>query len=100
VVPWQSLINLIELDCPLPTAHDPADPSVVAEVSPQSAGDGEALFEVPTMRLLAGIELISDRIPDETTILTFRYLVKKDGLREQILRTVKELLAASGVTMR
>ncbi|MEY3750874.1 MAG: hypothetical protein RLZZ186_1293 [Cyanobacteriota bacterium] len=52
------------------------------------------------MRLLAGIELISDRIPDETTILTFRYLVKKDGLREQILRTVKELLAASGVTMR
>jgi len=32
----------------------------------------EALIEVPTMRRFAGIELISDRIPDETTILTFR----------------------------
>ena len=34
----------------------------------------EALIEVPTMRRFAGIELISDRIPDETTILTFRHL--------------------------
>ena len=30
----------------------------------------EALIETPTMRRSAGIELISDRIPDETTILT------------------------------
>ena len=29
----------------------------------------EALIEVPTKRRFAGIELISDRIPDETTIL-------------------------------
>jgi IS5 family transposase len=40
----------------------------------------EALIEVPTMRRLAGIELISDRIPDETTILTFRYLLEKHDL--------------------
>jgi transposase, IS5 family len=32
----------------------------------------EARIEVPTMRRFAGIELINDRIPDETTILTFR----------------------------
>ena len=30
----------------------------------------EALIEVLTIRRFAGIELISDRIPDETTILT------------------------------
>jgi hypothetical protein len=30
----------------------------------------DALIEVPTMRRFAGIKLISDRIPDETTILT------------------------------
>jgi IS5 family transposase len=35
----------------------------------------EALIEVPTMCRFAGIELISDRIPDETTILSFRYLL-------------------------
>ena len=37
----------------------------------------EALIEVSTMRRFAGIELISDRIPDETTILTFRHLLEK-----------------------
>ena len=36
----------------------------------------EALIEVPTMRRFAGIELISDRIPDETTILSFRHLLE------------------------
>ena len=36
----------------------------------------QALIEVPTMRRIAGIELINDRIPDETTILTFRHLLE------------------------
>ena len=60
----------------------------------------EALIEVPTMRRFAGIELISDRIPDETTILSFRHLLEKHGLGEQIFDTVKALLADRGVTMR
>ena len=33
----------------------------------------EALIEVPTMRQFAGIDMISDRIPYETTILAFRH---------------------------
>ena len=37
----------------------------------------EALIEVSTMRRFAGIELISDRIPDEPTILAFRHLLEK-----------------------
>ncbi len=54
----------------------------------------EAMIEVPTMRRFAGIELISDRIPDETAILSFRHLLEKHGLAEQIFDTVKTLLAA------
>jgi IS5 family transposase len=60
----------------------------------------EALIEVPTMRRFAGIELIRDRISDETTILTFRHLLEKHGLGKQIFDTVKELLSARGTTMR
>ena len=60
----------------------------------------EALIEVPTMRRFAGIELISDRIPDETTILTFRHLLEKHGLGEQIFETVKAHLSEKGMTMR
>jgi IS5 family transposase len=47
----------------------------------------DALIEVPTMRRFAGTELISDRIPNETTILTFRHLLKKKhNLGKQFLR--------------
>ena len=43
----------------------------------------EALIETPTMRrFFAGIKLISDRIADETTILTFRHLLEKHDLGE------------------
>jgi IS5 family transposase len=60
----------------------------------------DALIEVPTMRRFAGIELISDRIPDETTILTFRHLLEKYELGKQIFETVKGHLNARGMTMR
>ena len=60
----------------------------------------EALIEVPTMRRFACIELIRDRILDETTILTFRHLLEKHELGEQIFKTVKEYLSARGMTMR
>jgi IS5 family transposase len=60
----------------------------------------EALIELPTMRRFAGIDLISDRIPDETTILTFRHLLEKHGLGEQVFENVKPQLNARGMTMR
>jgi IS5 family transposase len=33
----------------------------------------DAHIEVPTMRRFAGIDLVSKRIPDETTILALRF---------------------------
>ena len=47
----------------------------------------EALIGTPTMGRFAGIELISDRITDETTILTFRHLLEKHDLGEQVFET-------------
>jgi IS5 family transposase len=60
----------------------------------------EALSEVSTMPRFAGIELIGDRIPDETTILIFRHLLEKYKLGEQLFETVKAHLSARGMTMR
>jgi transposase, IS5 family len=66
----------------------------------QCYGHGEALIEMPSMRRFVGIELISDRIPDQTTILTFRHLLEKHDLGDQIIATVKAHLSARGMTMR
>jgi IS5 family transposase len=42
----------------------------------------EGLIEVRTMHRFAGIDLLSDRIPDETTILSFHQLLEKYVLNE------------------
>jgi transposase, IS5 family len=55
----------------------------------------QALIEVPTMRRFAGIDMLSDRIPDETSILAFRHL-----LGEQIFETVKAHLRERGMAMK
>ena len=60
----------------------------------------ETLIKGPTMRGFAGIELISDRIPDVTTILSSGHLLEKHGLDKQIVETVKTHLCARGMTMR
>jgi IS5 family transposase len=60
----------------------------------------DALIKVPTMRRFAGIDLISDRIPDETTILAFRHLLEKHDLGDQIFEAVKAHLKANGMAMK
>jgi IS5 family transposase len=60
----------------------------------------DALIEVPTMRRFAGIDMVSDRIPDETTILAFRHLLEKHDLSQQIFEVVKAHLKANGTAMK
>jgi IS5 family transposase len=110
VVPWQALIDLFEPHYPKTSKKGGRPPYPLGTMlridllqqwySLSDPAMEEALIEVPTMRRFAGIELISDQIPDETTILTLRHLLEKHGLGEQIFGTVKTLLAARGVTMR
>ena len=48
----------------------------------------------------AGDDIISGRIPDETTILAFRPLLEKHTLGERILETVKAHLKDLGIAMK
>jgi len=110
VVPWQALIDLIEPHYPKVSKKGGRSPYPLATMlrvhllqqwySLSDPAMEEALIEVPTMRRFAGINLISDRSPDETTILTFRHLLEKHGLGEQIFETVKAHLSERGMTMR
>ena len=60
----------------------------------------DALIDFATIRRFAGIELISDRIPDETTILAFRHLLEKHDLGQKIFETVKAHLKQRGMAMK
>ena len=52
------------------------------------------------MRGVAGFGLISERIPDETTILTFRHLLEQNELGGLIFQKVKAHLKARGMAMK
>ena len=51
------------------------------------------------MRRFACIDMISDGISDETTILAFRHQLEKHDLNDQIFEAVKAHLKANGMSM-
>ena len=110
VVPWQALLDLIEPHYPKTSKKGGRPPYPLATMlrihllqqwySLSDPAMEEAQIEVPTMRRFDGIDLICDRIPDETTILTFRHLLEKHELGEHIFESVNDHLSARGMTMR
>ena len=110
VVPWQPLIDLIETFYPKKGSKGGRPPFPLETMlrihlmqhwySLSDPAMEDALIEVPTMRRFAGIDLISERIPDETTILAFRHLLEKHDLGQQIFETVKAHLKARGMAMK
>jgi IS5 family transposase len=94
VVPWHTLINLIEPHYPRSSKKGGRPTYPLATLlrihlmqqwySLSHPCIEEALIEVPTMCRFAGIDMISERIPDETTIPAFRHLLERHHLGEQI----------------
>jgi IS5 family transposase len=110
VVPWRALIDLIEPYYPRASIKGgrPAYPLATMlrihllqqwyDLSDPAMED--ALIEVATMRRFAGIDLMSERIPDETTILAFWHLLEKHNLGEQMFEKVKAHLKSNGMAMK
>jgi IS5 family transposase len=110
VVPWKALIDLIEPHYPKISSKGGRPPYPIEtmlrihlmqqwyDLSDPAMED--ALIEVGTMRRFAGIALITDRIPDETTILSFRHLPEENDLGAQIFEPVKAHLKANGMAMK
>lgn len=62
-------------------------------------GMEDALYEIESMRVFAGLSL-SRPIPDETTILNFRRLLETHRLGDAILKEVNQHLQAQGLLLR
>lgn len=110
VVPWKALVELIEPHYPKTTSKGGRPPYPLETMlrihllqqwyDQSDPAMEDALIEVATMCRFVGIALISDRIPDETTILAFRHLLEQNDLGEQIFEAVKEHLKANGMAMK
>jgi IS5 family transposase len=110
LVPWKALLDLIEPHDPKTRSKGGRPPYPLAtmlrihllqqwyDLSDPAMED--ALIELLTMRRFAGINMISDRSPDETTILALRHLLEKNDLGKQIFEVVTAHLKANGMAMK
>lgn len=107
LMPWAEMEALIEPVYPKPgKGRQPYPLAVMLRVhcmqlfyNLSDPGMEDALYEIDSMRRFAGLS-VSDRLPDESTILNFRHLLEQHELGQKLFRTVNEVLGARGLSMR
>jgi transposase, IS5 family len=107
VVPWDSMIKLIEPVYPKSAVGRPAYalPSMLRVYCMQQwyglsdPAMEEALYEIASMRRFAGFSLGSGSVPDETTILNFRHLLEANKLTEHIFALINQYLLSKGLRL-
>jgi transposase, IS5 family len=60
----------------------------------------DALYDIESMRRFAGLDLHTDAVPDETTILHFRHLLEKHQLTEKLFEQTRRYLIDKGMMVR
>lgn len=108
VVPWARLEAVIKPHYPKTgNGRSPYKLSVMLRIHCMQQwfgyGDAameEALHEVPLLRRFAGLDIGSDTIPDESTILGLRHLLERHGLSGLLFAEVNALLMEKGLLLR
>jgi IS5 family transposase len=107
VVPWGSLIRLIEPFYPVAgRGRRPYPLETMLRIHLMQNWFGlsdpmmeESLYEVASMRQFAQLTLLAS-LPDETTILTFRHLIEAHDLAAEILSRVNAHLSRKGLLLK
>ena len=60
----------------------------------------EAIYDRNSFQKFLSLDLLKDRVPDETTILHFRHLLEKHDLMGKIFEMIKSYLAQKGLLMK
>lgn len=63
-------------------------------------GAEEAIYDRNSFQKFLGIDLLSDTVPDETTILNFRHLLEENQLQKALFETINQILESKGLLMR
>ena len=109
VVPWTELVSVIEPY--YPRAGRRGRPPMPLEsmlriyfmqqwYALSDPAMEDALYEIASMRRFAGLELLDDALPDETTILKFRRLLERHALTAQMMNVIHDVLAARGAMLK
>jgi IS5 family transposase len=105
IVPWLELESLIEPHYPKAgNGRPPVGLSIVLRIyflqhwfNLSDPGAEEALYDSPSLRRFAGVDLGRAPAPDETTILNFRHLLERHDLCGAILDRVNQYLESRDI---
>ena len=108
IIPWKKLTRLIEPHYPKGASGRP--PMGVEKMlriyfmqqwfNMSDPAMEDALYDSNSMARFAGIELGTDPVPDETTILKFRHLLEKHNLTKRMFAAVSRHLEDLGLLPR
>ena len=100
VIPWASILLLIEPH--YPKAGNGTQPMPMERMlriyfmqqwfNLSDPAMEDALYDSESMRRFAGVELIDDAVPDESTILRFRHLLERHQLTQKLFELIRGLL--------
>ena len=107
LVPWNRLIGVIEPYYPKRGNGRPPYPleamirihCLQQWYSLSDEGTEDALYEIASMRLFAGLSL-DKPIPDRTTIMNFRHLLEKHHLGRAIFAEINDWLTDAGIILK
>lgn len=108
VIPWSQILGLIEAH--YPKAGNGTQPMPMQRMlriyfmqqwfNLSDPAMEDTLYDSESMRRFAGIELLEDAVPDESTILRFRHLLEEHRLSEQIFGLVRGLLESKRLLLK
>ena len=108
IIPWQKLVNVIEPHYPKAgNGRRPMNLLMMVKIyclqqwySLSDPAMEEAIYDRISFQRFLKLDLMVDRVPDETTILKFRHLLEKHNLTAQIFATISTYLQNKGLLMR
>jgi IS5 family transposase len=108
VIPWEVMLKIIIPHYPKAgNGRQPMEPEMMLRIYFLQQWYGlsdpameDSLYDSESIRRFAGIDLHSDAVPDETTILHFRHLLEKHRLTEQLFEQTRQYLTDKGLLVR
>jgi IS5 family transposase len=108
VIPWKDLTEIIEKHYPKAgNGRQPMPLGMMLRIYFMQQWYGlsdpameDALYDIESMRRFAGIDIVEDVIPDETTILHFRHLLERHDLTKKVFEQTQRYLTEKGLLLR
>lgn len=108
IVPWAEWVALIEPHYPSgrrgrrPVGCERMLRMYLLQVWFHLSDEGceDAVLDSRAMQRFVGIDMMSEQVPDATTLLKFRHMLEREGLGEAMLAELARILEGRGVMMR